>query len=122
MPRAQLCRFAGSQAIDFSAFEPGFVGVLLEFASVEGERLALTITDACADQLALQLDALLDDIANKRGGLPITPELWDLHPQILADPSEPTPLFAKGDPDEDSQTDAPQAEAADPPAAPAPRP
>lgn len=88
MPLAILANFHGSQAVDFSAVHPDTVGVLLEFRTVAGELLALTITETDADQLALQLEALLDDIANKRKGLPITPELWDTDPKIVADPTE----------------------------------
>lgn len=96
MPQARLGYYAGSQALDFSAVHPDAVGILLEFRTAAGEPLGITINDTDADQLALQLEALLDDVANRRAGLPITPELWELDPTI--DPDLPFELV-KGDPD-----------------------
>lgn len=121
MPRAHLGFFSGSQCVDFSALHPDTVGVLLEFRTVAGETLALTISDADADQLLGQLDALLDDITNKRNGLPITPELWETAPLIVdaddASFDDPTRwTLAKGDPHETARTDA------HPPESPAPSP
>lgn len=111
MLQAKLGYFTGSQAVDFSAVHPDTVGVLLEFRTVAGDTLALTISDADADQLFGQLDALLDDITNKRNGLPITPELWETSPQIVhtadapfEDPTRWT--LAKGDPHEADTQDA----------------
>jgi hypothetical protein len=95
MPQARLGFFAGSQLFDFSAVHPDVVGILLEFRTAAGEPIGITINDTDADQLSLQLDALLDELANRRAGLPITPELWELDPAI--DPDSPFELL-KGDP------------------------
>jgi len=86
MPLAQIGRFTGAYAVDFSSLAPGVVGVLLEFTNVDGEQFAVTVNDTCAKTLASKLDNLLGEIKNLRSGAPICPGLWDLHPQVVPDP------------------------------------
>ena len=86
MPFAQIGRFTGSYAVDFSSLAPGVVGVLLAFENVDGEKFAVTVNDTCVTTLASTLKSLLSEIDNLRSGAPICPELWDVHPQVVPDP------------------------------------
>lgn len=81
-----LTRLHSAQAVDFGKTHPGVVGVVLEFRTIRDEVLAVALQPDDVEQLADMVDVLLDEIANHKAGLPITPELWELHPFVVDDP------------------------------------